>query len=32
LDEAFNKVYGMGYAEILKIASDYEVDLTKKGS
>jgi hypothetical protein len=30
LDEAFKKGTGKSYAEILEIASDYEVDLTKK--
>ena len=30
LDEAFKKATGKSYAEILEIASDYEVDLTRK--
>ena len=30
LDEAFKKGTGKSYAEILEIASDYEVDLTRK--
>ena len=30
LDEAFEKATGKSYAEILEIASDYQVDLTKK--
>jgi hypothetical protein len=32
VSDAFEKTYGAGYDEILKIVSDYKVDLTKKGS
>ncbi|MEJ2722840.1 MAG: hypothetical protein P8181_17140, partial [bacterium] len=30
LDDAFRAAFGAGYDEVLKIASDYEVDLTKR--